>query len=208
MFFQSLPMLSSHPPPALEADAEHPHSDEGERLWLCVLAGVVAVYLVEALRLRTEDQDDRRRHRAVAGAAVFGLTLQALFAGVALVAGGADGEPAPPTLITTAVHSGAYAFALATLFRLAEMSRGAAVAATAAFALLAPAGLLVGGVLERAIGHEAVFLLAAFAAGIFLFVSLCELLPEIFHRREDVAAKIALLLAGIAAAALRLGSDG
>jgi zinc transporter ZupT len=39
----------------------------------------------------------------------------------------------------------------------------------------------------------------ALAAGTFLYVCLTELLPEVFHHREDILAKIVLLALGIAA---------
>jgi zinc transporter ZupT len=38
----------------------------------------------------------------------------------------------------------------------------------------------------------------ALAAGTFLYVCLCELLPEVFHHREDGVLKIAFLSAGVA----------
>ena len=44
---------------------------------------------------------------------------------------------------------------------------------------------------------EALEPLTAFAAGTFLYVALCDLLPEVFHERRDIAAKVALLLVGL-----------
>ena len=67
-----------------------------------------------------------------------------------------------------------------------------------------------GETLVRWLGESpnATVLIRALAAGPFLFVSLCELLPEVFHHREDSAIKVALLLGGIGAVLALHGVDG
>ena len=49
------------------------------------------------------------------------------------------------------------------------------------------------------LGAGGTSILTALSAGTFLYVSLCELLPEVFHRRQDGPLKISLLLIGVAA---------
>ena len=39
--------------------------------------------------------------------------------------------------------------------------------------------------------------LTALAAGTFLFIAVCDLLPEVFHHRKDTLAKVVLLAMGV-----------
>ena len=52
--------------------------------------------------------------------------------------------------------------------------------------------------LQSALGDRERGIAIALSAGTFLYVCLCELLPEVFHRREDGLLKVVLLAAGIA----------
>ena len=69
----------------------------------------------------------------------------------------------------------------------------------AVFALLTPLGVWGGSFLFPSIGEDGIAVAVALAAGTFLYVCLTELLPEVFHHREDILAKIVLLALGIAA---------
>ncbi len=182
-----------------EPHHDHVHADhETTRVWFCVLFGLLAVYLFESLALRTHDSDDRHRHRSVAWAALIGLSLQALVHGVELSVDHGD-KATRGALAAALFHRGAEAFALATIFVLAGIGAKKARLAIVVFAILTPLGLLIGRTFDLAAEPGQVALLTGFAAGIFLFVSLCELLPEVFHHSEDGAIKIALLGVGIAA---------
>ena len=72
----------------------------------------------------------------------------------------------------------------------------------ALFSLVTPAGFLLGNAITENLTDFGVAIFTALAAGTFLFVCLCELLPEVFHHREDGITKILLLCGGIAAMAL------
>ena len=70
-------------------------------------------------------------------------------------------------------------------------------------AILQPGADAVHAALGRAalwphLGDGSQALLTAFAAGTFLYVALCDLLPEVFHERRDGVVKAALLVAGVA----------
>lgn len=77
-----------------------------------------------------------------------------------------------------------------------EISRGRLIALLVAFSLVTPLGLLMGGALTGLLGGG-ISILTSLAAGTFLYVCLCELLPEVFHRRQDGPLKLGLLVAGV-----------
>ena len=79
------------------------------------------------------------------------------------------------------------------------VATGSPVAMVVGFSLITPAGLLLGTRVSALLGASGTSILTALSAGTFLYVSLCELLPEVFHRRQDGPLKIGLLLIGISA---------
>ena len=174
----------------------HGHAHGNPLPWLCMLAGLLTVYFVEALVLRTHDHDDLHRHKAVSWSALLGLGVHALTAGMAFAV---VREEAIGGVMLAAIlaHKGFESFSLTTVFRLAQYSRGQVAAVILGFALITPLGILLGDALESGLGDQGVLLLNALAAGTFLYVCLCELLTEVFHHREDGMAKVLLLAAGI-----------
>lgn len=186
-----------------EDHAGHTHGPIG--MWLWVLAGVIGVFLVEALLLpgsthgHGHGHDDHERHAAVGWAALVGLTVHALTAGVALAAVQNETSIAGVMLLAILAHKGFESFSLAAVFGMTGTSRGKVVAMVVAFSLVTPLGLVLGSEVTSALGDRGISILTSLSAGTFLYVCLCELLPEVFHRREDGPWKIGLLLLGIAA---------
>lgn len=164
--------------------------------WLCMLAGALGVYLVEALFLRPHDHDELHRHRAVSWSALLGLAVHSLTAGIALVL--TSGESIESTmLLAILAHKGFEAFSLTSVFQLAQYSRRQVMLVVFGFALVTPMGMLLGEFLKEGLGDQGILMLNALAAGTFLYVCLCELLGEVFHHREDGAAKMGLLAVGV-----------
>lgn len=189
----------AHSHEAAPSHAGHAHVDGATMIrWLAVLAGLLTVYLVESLALRSLDSDDHHRHRAVAWGALLGLSIHALVRGVELAV--PDNTSVSSFSLVPLAHRGAEAFALAAILALAHVRRARATLALVVFALLTPLGWTTGTLLGLSHAPHALGIVQGFAAGIFLFVALCELLPEVFHHREDGLAKIALLGGGIIAA--------
>ena len=182
---------------------ELPHAAGGglgrDALWSFVLAGVLAVYLAEALLLHDHHpgEDHDTHHRAVGLAAFFGLSVHSLTSGIGMALAARDPALATPVFLAVVGHKAFEAFSLTSVFQLARLGRRSTLLLIALFALVTPVGCLLGDLLAGLLDAPGLAAAVALAAGSFLYVSLCELLPEVFHHREDTLLKLALLLAGI-----------
>lgn len=182
--------------------AGHSHGPVGP--WLWVLVGVLGVFFIEALLIPGTTHGhghghDVERHSAVGWAALVGLSVHALTAGVALAAVMDDASLAGVMLFAILAHKGFESFSLVSVFEMAGLSRGRVVALIVGFSLVTPLGLLLGSRIAGFLGEDGVSVLTSLSAGTFLYVCLCELLPEVFHKRDHGPLKIVLLLLGITA---------
>lgn len=183
------------------AHAGHSHGPTGP--WLWVLVGVLGVFLVEALMIpgaahgHGPGSHDEQRHAAVGWAALVGLSVHSLTAGIALAAVQGQADIAGVMLLAILAHKGFESFSLASVFSMTDITRPRLITLLVLFSLITPAGLLMGGALTGWLGGS-ITALTSLAAGTFLYVCLCELLPEVFHRREDGPLKLGLLAGGIA----------
>lgn len=175
----------------------HGHDHQPRTLWFFVLVGVIGVYLIEALLLRTHDHGDAHRHRSVGYATLLGVTVHALTAGFGLGAVVGDGTRFDVFLLAMLGHKGFEAFSLTTVFQLADFPRRRIIALMIAFSLVTPIGMLAAAEITGSLGESGIAIATAIAAGTFLYVCLSELLPEVFHHREDALAKILLLTTGV-----------
>ncbi len=167
-------------------------------LWLFVLVGVLGVYLVESLVLRTHDHGELHRHRAVSWAALLGMGVHGLTTGIGYGASRGEGEMARALLIAILAHKGFEAFSLTTVFQLGRFKTRGLWLLLFAFALITPLGVWIGTALTSILAPTGKAILTALAAGTFLYVCLSELLPEVFHHRDDGLRKVGLLILGIA----------
>ncbi len=186
---------------AADPHAGHAHGPVGP--WIWVLVGVLGVFLIEALMIpgsthgHGHGHNDAERHTAVGWAALVGLTVHALTAGVALAAVQGQKELAGVMLLAILAHKGFESFSLASVFGMTGAARTKIITMVVGFSLVTPIGLLLGGEITEFFGEGGIGILTSLSAGTFLYVCLCELLPEVFHRREDGPLKIMLLLGGI-----------
>lgn len=178
------------------------HQHRSSILWPCVLLGVLAVFLTENLVLRS----GKDRHVTVSMASLFGLGIHAFLTGVGLAAADASPGLSDPVYLSLLTHKGPEAFSLGTVFLLAGFSRARILGVVVAFSLVTPAGALLGGLMVDGLPQEGLLVLMALATGTFLFVALCDLLPEVFHHAEDGLPKVVLLVLGIAVSTLLEGA--
>ena len=193
---------SAHDHESHDASVHVGHSHGPVGPWLWVLVGLLGVFVVEALLIPGSAHGhghDDQRHSAVGWAALVGLSVHALTAGVALAAVQEHEELAGVMLLAILAHKGFESFSLASVFGMTDAPRRKIIAMVVGFSLITPAGLLLGSRATALLGTGGTAILTSLSAGTFLYVSLCELLPEVFHRRQDGPLKIALLLTGVAA---------
>ena len=100
-------------------------------------------------------------------------------------------------MVAFLTHKAFESFAMVNVFQLAHLSRSRIAWILLVFALLTPVTMLVGIPIFAQVGAEALDIVTALAAGTFLYVSVAELLPEVFHHPGDNLAKFAFLLAGV-----------
>ncbi len=186
-----------HVLPDLPASAAGGLNDHA--LWAFVLVGVLAVYLAETLFLHAhhDAENPDQHHRAVGWAALFGLSVHSLTSGVGLAFAATDPALATPMFLAVIGHKGFEAFSLASVFQLGKFPPRAILLVMTLFAAITPIGYLAGDLMSGWLAGAGIAVAVAMAAGSFLYVSLCELLPEVFHDREDGLLKILLLLSGI-----------
>lgn len=203
IFLHLLPHLAG-----VDLDAGHAHAPAGAAghvlvPWIAALAGLLLLFAIERVWIPSWQRDSAPDpHTGLWAATFVGLSLHALTAGVAL--------PAlllqPSALqLSILIHKATETFSLATVMRLAHVPRGRMIVLLLLFAAIEPASLLAGsGLLALGPGVEPV--LTGFACGTFLYVAICDLLPEVFHGGERPALKLFCVALGIGLTALSLPS--
>ena len=177
------------------------HEHRRSLLWPCILAGVLSIFLLENLALRASGD----RHVTVSWASLLGLGIHSFIAGMGLAAAQTNAALSDPVYVSLLTHKIPEAFSLGTVFLLAGFRRARILVIVACFSLVTPAGALLGNLVVDGLPQEGLLVLMALATGTFLFVALCDLLPEVFHHKEDSLAKVTLLLLGIALSTLLEG---
>jgi zinc transporter ZupT len=95
-------------------------------------------------------------------------------------------------------HKGIEVMALATTFKLADFSTKRSMGMVAAFSLLVPAAAFAAVPLIDLMESIEVGFPLALAAGTFLYVGICDLLPEAFHLEKRGYRAFLMIVLGIA----------
>jgi zinc transporter ZupT len=176
-----------------------------------IAGGFMTVLLVDAILKKrhmneclTVDCVDREHgHRLTSFSAFIGLAIHAAVDGVliaiALIEGGEFG-----IMLVAAVclHKFADLFALSSTFRLTTIGKRTVIFYMVIFALITPIAAFVSmPAIDIAESMDPLIPLGV-AAGMFMYVGLCSLLPEAFHERRDSIISFVLVAAGIIAIAL------
>ncbi len=177
---------------------------EMKTVMLWTIAGFLVIFLLERflpshcheLAETSHVHACDHEHKLTWVGALIGLTLHSLFAGIALgAAWEVGGFPvAVGVFVAIAAHKPFDGLTLIAMMRVANMSKAKSQCANALFSLSVPIGVAVflffGDVNESIISAT-----LAFSAGMFLCISLSDLLPELqFHGHDRVSLTLALLL--------------
>jgi zinc transporter ZupT len=186
-------------------------------MWACVLGGLLAVYFAELLLRQTDPGHHQHEHEhgpghdhpahhgghRVVGIATFvGLSVHTLGGAVGIGLSFDKPEVRDAMVTATLSHKAAEAFSLVSVLLLSQLSRRSVITLLGAYALVSPVGIALGRIFAHELPERLLAPAEGLAAGTFLYVAVGELLPEVFHGRKDRGAKVVLLIAGIAAAAL------
>jgi len=140
---------------------------------------------------------DRSSHSIIGVTALAGLSVHALMVGLGLSAQLGDSRAVVPLMTSLLVHKLSEAFSLSTIFLLAGYPKGKSLMLLGIFALIEPFGMVLGAVALGVLPHGWESGVAGLAAGTFLYVALCDLLPEVFHRREGRWGSLLMLVIGL-----------
>lgn len=203
IFLHLLPHLAG-------VDAGHGHaepaSDSAGSIgpWFAALVGLLLLFFLERVwlrRLTTASGADP--HTVLWLATYAGLSLHSFTSGIALNAILEHPSARTQFLGAILIHKATETFSLATVMRLAGLRNARAFTLLFVFAAIEPLGLLFGSQLV-ATNHAFDTLLTGFACGTFLYVAVCDLLPEVFHGVDRPLVKLASVLVGIAITAVSL----
>ena len=182
-----------------------------EKLMMSViLLGFLLILLVDVVMKHMhmescacECHEDQHRHSIGSLSAFIGLSIHAFIDGLVLAASlMADSSIGWIALGGMCVHKFVELFSLSSTFLLSGREKWNAMRYLLAFALLTPIGAAVSSlILNGASLDGAVGLPLAFSAGTFMYVAMCDMLPEAFHRKDQNLRSFVFLLIGIAVAA-------
>ena len=168
------------------------HGEPTTAPWVAALVGLLLLFFVEKVWLRSAAAASGvDPHVGLWIATYVGLGLHALTEGVAFSSVQRDSGVLLATLL---IHKATETFSLATVMRLANLGTARVLVFLGLFAAMQPLGLVVGASLA---GHGLDRVLTGFACGTFLYVALCDLLPEVFHGVDRPIRKVAAVVFGI-----------
>lgn len=184
-----------------------------------VMVGLMAVLLIERVILthhhthhhvhhhdegckhdceHEHDDDCDHTHALTSAAAFSGLAVHGIMDGFALgVAAMVEAEMGAMLFTAIIAHKGIEVMALATTFKLADFSARRSMGLVMLFSLLVPAAAfaaipLIGFMESIEVGFP-----LALAAGTFLYVGICDLLPEAFHLEKRGYRAFLMVVLGI-----------
>lgn len=141
-------------------------------------------------------------HIVLGHATLLGLVIHSLAGGYGLGVGGSVPKLQLAIFLSILGHKTVEAFSLATVLMLAGQRLRRVALFVGILALMTPTGCVLGVLSLAALPRSPLVAPMAIATGTFLYVSVLDLLPEVLHHRQDLVAKVALLIAGLLLMAL------
>ncbi|MCP4684513.1 MAG: ZIP family metal transporter [bacterium] len=170
---------------------------DAESVGSFVLIGYLLIFFVEKFLFYRRSENGDHVHPVVSITALIGLSVHSVIAGMGLAVFMSSPEVAAALLISILAHKTPAAFSLASLMILAKHSRRRIVISMLVFASMTPLGALVLAPALDAGNEKLLLILTSVVTGTFLYVATADLLPEVFHSRQNRWLNLLLLLLGI-----------
>ncbi|MFQ5452557.1 MAG: ZIP family metal transporter [Candidatus Zixiibacteriota bacterium] len=171
--------------------------ENSESAAIFILIGFMLIFFIEKFLFARGNNSYDYNHMVISIAALVGLSLHSFIAGLGLTVGAHFPGLGSVLFIAIIAHKTTAAFSLTSLFLLAKMSTKKSLLFLTIFSLMTPLGALL---MEPFIsGKNSVVLLPlmGLTTGTFLYVTVGELLPEVFHTKHNRWLKLLLLIIGI-----------
>ena len=183
-----------------------------EALHETIEAGFVLLFVIDFLVKKylgfDEHGEDEHAHSITSLSAFSGLAIHSFFDGLALAAAFTAGENVGLlVLIGLCLHKTVVAFSLASTIIMGEKPR-TAWTYLIVFALVSPLATIISYTFLNAGEFTYTGPALCLSAGIFMFVTMCDILPEAFHHRNNDAKQLLFLLLGLAVAVIVASVSG
>lgn len=190
-------------------EAVHESEDGGSDVhrMYAIVAGFVLIMSVEVLMKHRhrggcpcECCQDDHSHKIMSLSSLAGLSIHAACDGLFLAATFLAGENVGlMATIGMCIHKFVVLFSLSTTMLLTDYSWKQAMLRLLAFALITPIVGIVFFAALSSIGDVDGFtgMPLAFATGTFMYVAMCDILPEAYHRKSQDVGSFALIITGI-----------
>lgn len=141
--------------------------------------------------------EDLHSHDITSLSAFIGLSIHAAFDGLALATAFIVGtEVGLTVLIGMCIHKLVVVFSLSSTFLMSNKKQQA-MRYLVAFCLISPLAAIVSYLFLDGIGTSWTGIALSVSAGIFMFVTMCNMIPEAFHRKNLELKSLVLVLLGI-----------
>lgn len=179
-------------------------------MMVTMLAGFLLILLVDVLikhfhmeSCPCECHEDQHRHKIGSLSAFIGLSVHAFVDGLVLATTLlANSDIAWLALLGMCIHKFVVLFSLSSTFLLSNETKSHIMKYLFIFSLITPIGAIISFLILNGVSVEGVMgLPLAFSAGTFMYVALCDMLPEAFHRKNQDLKSFFFLAIGIAIAA-------
>lgn len=190
-------------PEALE-ETEHGGFEMIDGMY-ALLIGFVIVLIIDFIlknymksECDCETCQDLHSHDITSLSAFIGLAIHACFDGLMLAAAFyGDEEFTVAMLIALCIHKAVVVFSLSSTFILSNR-KNKALKYLIVFCLISPIAAIVSFLFLDGMEPSFTGLALMFSAGIFMFVTMCDILPEAFHRKNMNMKSIIMLVIGLA----------
>ncbi len=198
-------------PEAFHMSIHEGKSFDDVALW--ILIGFLVIAFVDTLikhyhmaSCPCECHEDEHRHEIYSLSAFIGLSVHAACDGLSIAAALIGGEHIGFVAITgMCIHKFVVLFSLSSSLLLSEDSVKSRWTYLLTFSLITPvAGLLFFTIFNGMHITDFVGLPLAFAAGTFMFVTFCNMIPEAFHRKDQDLGSFGIIILGVIIAAISI----